>query len=245
MLVSGYLFSRSVASDEPVLLLDSPVVPASDGLRKRDVADEPYCLPLDVVGVALAPRPAPLPRVREYDDPAGAPLRLLLLSRACALLANRGPMSVRAVESFGADAPAADALGVGLVRASGASDSDESDSSDELLSLSLFSDPLEASAVGVPARPKKRLWKRCGAAPFVEADAVEGAAVERLAGVAVDADGFTLPKRLLVVVVAIVADADSPLWLPVLERRPVEPDWKRFFSSEALNAAPVLRTGDE
>lgn len=31
----------------------------------------------------------------------------------------------------------------------------------------------------------------------------------------------------------------------MLDRRPALPDWKRFFSSDALNAAPVLRTGDE
>lgn len=130
---------------------------------------------------------------------------------------------------------------VGLVRASAASDSEESDSSDELLSLSLFSDPLEASAVGVPARPKKRLWNRCGAVPFVvdvadaelAADDVPAVPKRLVVVVAVavavvdegvDVEALAFPNLLLVVVVAIVADAESPFWLPVLERRPVLPD---------------------
>ena len=101
---------------------------------------------------------------------AAALLRLLydvvVSVRACALLANRGPMSVRANSRSLTVAPLAGALLVadGLAFTVADSLSSESDSDCELSSeelllllLLLFSDPLEASAVGVPARPKKRL----------------------------------------------------------------------------------------
>ena len=79
---------------------------------------------------------------------------------------------------------------VSLRCVSESADSDSELSSDVEVLLWLFSDPLEASAVGVPARPKKRLWNRGAMDAVADAAAADAAAEDA----AVD---VVLPNRLL------------------------------------------------
>lgn len=99
--------------------------------------------------------------------------------------------------------------------------------------------------MGVPARPKKRLWKRgvTGVVDVVPALLVEDVVPKRLVGVLNDddaADDDTVPKRLrgdaTVAGVSLTA-LDAVDVLAVRE--------KRFLSSSVEKAAPVVRTGDE
>jgi len=103
--------------------------------------------------------------------------------------------------------------------------------------------------VGVPARPKKRLWKR-GVTGVVDVVPpvllVDDVVPKRLLGVLSDDDAVdddTVPNRLR-------GDGVVTLLLPVSPTAldPVEAlFWreKRFLNSSVENAAPVLRTGDE
>jgi len=86
--------------------------------------------------------------------------------RAWALLARRGPMLVLAMLDVARprNEPAAGALS----ESDSLSDDSDSDSDDS----ELLVDSFESSALGVPARPKKRLWNRGRAVADVSPDEV-------------------------------------------------------------------------